>query len=114
MCVLTVYPVIFTWAQVIDHIKAENAYCESEMSALAPLTDTLYKEMLQYLKESDEEVPYKSGDFEYYSKTVKGLSYTIHCRRACGSSSRKIFLFLICMIMIAPHTCVLSTTLCCS
>jgi len=70
--------------EVICHIKAENAYCESEMSSLAPVTEALYTEMLKYLKESDEEVPYKSGDFEYFSKTVKGLAYTIHCRSAIG------------------------------
>ena len=59
------------------------------MSALAPLTECLYSEMLQYLKESDEEVPYRSGEFEYFSKTVKGLAYTIHCRRAAGTTSCK-------------------------
>lgn len=61
------------------------------MSPLAPLTESLYTEMLQYLKESDEEVPYRCGEFEYFSKTVKGLAYTIHCRRAVGTTLRKIY-----------------------
>lgn len=88
---ITLFPfTVFNKLKVLTHIEAENAYCESEMSDLAPLTETLYAEMLQYLKESDEEVPYRDGEFEYFSKTVKGLAYTIHCRRAVGTTSRKI------------------------
>ena len=66
------------------------------MAPLKELTETLYSEMLHYLKESDEDVPYRSGDFEYFSKTVKGLAYTIHCRRAVGSTE--------CELCVPPHT----------
>jgi protease II len=30
---------------------------------------------------TDEDVPHKDGPFYYYSRTVEGLSYRIHCRR---------------------------------
>ena len=54
------------------------------------LTEQLYNEMLSYLKETDEDVPYRDGDYEYFSKTEKGLSYTIHCRRHISPSPCKL------------------------
>jgi protease II len=43
-------------AQVINHIKAENRYCEEKLAPLADLKETLYQEMISYLKENDDEV----------------------------------------------------------
>ncbi len=37
--------------------------------------------MLSRIKETDLDVPVRIGDFFYYSRTEKGLSYPIHCRR---------------------------------
>lgn len=70
---------------VLNHIKAENEYCDNEMSHLKPLQDELYKEMLSHLKETDEDMPYPYGDYLYYSKTIKGKSYRIHCRKPLNS-----------------------------
>lgn len=74
---------------VLNHIKAENEYCKNEMSHLKPLQDELYKEMLSHLKETDEEVPYPYGEYLYYSKTMKGKSYPIHCRKPLNGDDMK-------------------------
>ena len=37
--------------------------------------------MLSRLKETDDDHPYPHGDYLYYTRTVKGLSYKIHCRK---------------------------------
>ena len=38
--------------------------------------------MLSHIKETDESVPYRLGDWFYSTRTVEGSQYAIHCRRA--------------------------------
>jgi len=66
---------------VIDHLNAENQYCEKKLEHLSSLRDELYSEMLYHMKETDQTMPYNYGPYKYYSKTEKGLSYPIHCRK---------------------------------
>ena len=63
---------------VIEYLKDENRYCDNQTKHLEGLQDVLNKEILSHLKETDEDLPYPYGDYEYYSKTVKGMSYSIH------------------------------------
>src|SRR4051812_17141714 len=44
--------------EVIDYLNAENRYTESVMKPLEGFRDTLYKEILARIKETDESVPY--------------------------------------------------------
>jgi oligopeptidase B len=67
--------------EVIDYIKAENAYTESVMSSTKGLQNKLYKEMVGRLQETDTTAPVKIEDFYYYSRTVKGQQYPIYCRK---------------------------------
>ncbi len=41
----------------------------------------LYEEMLSHIQETDMSVPYRDGDWLYYTRTFKGLQYAIHCRK---------------------------------
>jgi oligopeptidase B len=66
---------------VIAHLEAENAHAASVMSRFAELQDTLYKEMLGRIKETDLSVPVREGGYFYYSRTEKGQQYSIYCRR---------------------------------
>ena len=54
------------------------------MAHLQPVIKEIYDEHISHLKETDERPAYPYGDFAYYSKTVKGLSYKMHCRRPRG------------------------------
>jgi oligopeptidase B len=45
-------------AEVVAYLEAENAYTEAWMKPAAGLRDTLYREMLSHIKETDESVPY--------------------------------------------------------
>lgn len=65
---------------VMDHLNAENLYCEKKLEHLSTLRDELYSEMLFHMNETDQTMPYINGPYKYYSKTEKGLSYPIHCR----------------------------------
>jgi len=67
--------------EVIAHLEAENAYTEAMMKPTAALQDKLYKEMVGHIKETDVTVPYRWGNYFYYSRTEQGKQYPINCRK---------------------------------
>src|SRR5579862_3523299 len=70
--------------EVKAYLDAENAYAEADTAALTELRDQLYKEMLSHIKQTDVSVPFRDGDWWYYSRTEEGLQYGIHCRKRGG------------------------------
>src|SRR5213080_5504447 len=66
---------------VISHLEAENAYTEATMKPTQPLQAKLYNEILSHIKQTDENVPYRWGDYFYYTRTKEGLQYPIFCRK---------------------------------
>jgi oligopeptidase B len=67
--------------EVTAYLEAENNFTESVMKPTEALQGALYKEMISHIKETDENVPYREGDYFYYSRTVKGLQYPIYARK---------------------------------
>ena len=78
--------------EVIGHLVKENRYTKLCTERLQPDVDALYEELLSHVKETDDSVPYPHGDFLYYTRTEKGLSYPIHCRRAGPDAPEQIVL----------------------
>src|SRR5687768_14615270 len=68
-------------ADVTAYLEAENAYTDAGMKHTAALQETLYNEILGRIKESDQQVPVRRGDYFYYSRTEKGKNYPIFCRK---------------------------------
>src|SRR5437660_10714940 len=66
---------------VVAHLEAENAYTTALMKPTEALQDKLYKEILSHIKQTDVNVPYRWGDYFYYSRTVEGQQYPIFCRK---------------------------------
>ncbi len=66
---------------VIHYLEAENAYTEALTKGLKPFEDSLYKEMLGRIKQTDLSVPERQGGYFYYSRTEEGKQYPIRCRR---------------------------------
>ena len=66
---------------VIAHLEAENAYTDSVMKPTAALQEKLYNEILSHIKQTDNSVPYRWGDYFYYTRTVEGQQYSIFCRK---------------------------------
>src|SRR5579871_3309818 len=67
--------------KVVAYLEAENAYTAQMTGGLKPFQDTLYKEMLGRIKQTDLSVPVRRGDYLYYSRTEEGKQYPIQCRR---------------------------------
>ena len=67
--------------EVKVYLDAENAYADAVMRPTEPLQKRLYDELLSRIKETDVDVPYKDGDYFYYSRTEAGKQYPIRCRK---------------------------------
>lgn len=67
--------------QVVAHLEAENAYTEAAMKPTAALQERLYKEMVGHIKETDQSVPYRWGNYFYYTRTEQGQQYPTYCRK---------------------------------
>src|SRR6476659_5367480 len=65
---------------VMDYLNAENAYTESVMGHHKGFVDSLYNEMLGRIKQTDLSVPYKYGDYWYFSRTEEGKQYPTYLR----------------------------------
>ena len=67
--------------EVIKYLETENAYTEEVMKPTKALQETLYKEMLGRIKQTDLSVPSRIGEYFYYSRTEEGKQYPYMCRR---------------------------------
>src|ERR1700686_5320397 len=67
--------------EVAAYLQAENAYTDGVMKPTEGLQKKLYDEMLSRIKETDVEVPYKEGNYFYYTRTEAGKQYSIYCRK---------------------------------
>jgi len=63
------------------YLEAENVYTEAVMKPTEAFQKKLYDEMLSRVKETDVEVPYREGDYFYYTRTEAGKQYQIRCRK---------------------------------
>jgi oligopeptidase B len=66
----------------IKYLEAENAYTESRTDDQAGLRETIFGEIKARTQETDLSVPVRKGGYWYYTRTVEGQQYGIHCRRA--------------------------------
>jgi oligopeptidase B len=66
---------------VISYLESENAYTEAVMKPTSALQDQLYKEMVGHIKETDTSVPYRWGNYFYYTRTEQGKQYPTYCRK---------------------------------
>jgi oligopeptidase B len=66
---------------VIAYLNSENEYLDKIMSPVKPLQEKLFEEMKGRIKEQDESVPVKDGEYFYYVKYVEGGEYPIYCRK---------------------------------
>src|SRR3569832_1590900 len=66
---------------VMAHLQAEDAYTQAVMKPTEALQENLYKEMLSHIKQTDTNVPYRAGNYFYYTRTEEGKQYPIFCRK---------------------------------
>ncbi|MCX6133696.1 MAG: S9 family peptidase [Ignavibacteriales bacterium] len=67
--------------EVIAYLDAENRYTEAMTKNIEGFEQTLYKEILGRIKQTDLSVPYLLGGYWYYSRVEEGKQYSIYCRK---------------------------------
>src|SRR6266550_2081910 len=78
---------------VIAHLEAENVYAAEIMRPTAALQEKLYNEMVGHIKETDDTVPYRQGDYFYYTHNEKGKQYPINFRKKGGLDAKEELVF---------------------
>ncbi|SCG60059.1 S9 family peptidase [Micromonospora humi] len=68
--------------ETIAYLEAENAHTEARTAHLAGLRAELFEETRRRTQETDLSVPTRKGGHWYYTRTVEGQQYGVHCRRA--------------------------------
>jgi oligopeptidase B len=66
----------------IAYLEAQNSYTEALTAGQAGLRDEIFGEIKGRTKETDLSVPTRRRGWWYYSRTVEGQQYAVHCRRA--------------------------------
>src|SRR5436309_3627026 len=67
--------------EVIDYLKAENAYTYAVLKPTEPFQEKLYEEMLGRILQTDLSVPYRLRGYLYFTRTEEGKQYAFHCRQ---------------------------------
>ena len=65
----------------LKYLESENRYTEAVMKHTDTLQSKLYSEILGRIKQTDLSVPVKRDGYFYYTRTVEGKQYPIHCRK---------------------------------
>jgi oligopeptidase B len=66
----------------IAYLAAENAYTEAMTAGQAGLAGTIFAEIKGRTRQTDLSVPARKGGWWYYTRTVEGQQYAVHCRLA--------------------------------
>jgi oligopeptidase B len=76
--------------EVLNYLKAENAYYEARSAPYHPLVEKLSKEIIGRVKQDDSSVPYKYKDYVYYSRFETGKEHPIQARHPLNSEKEEI------------------------
>ena len=79
--------------EVLDYLKAENAYTAMVMASTQEMQSVLYDEMIGRIKEDDESYPVWKNGYYYYSRAAKGKQYRTFCRKKGALTAKEEILF---------------------
>ena len=67
--------------EVIKYLEDENAYTQAVMAHTQPLQERLYEELKGRVLQNDQSVPFREGNYFYYTRLVEGKNYPIYARK---------------------------------
>ncbi|ARK13589.1 S9 family peptidase [Fibrella sp. ES10-3-2-2] len=79
--------------EVIDYLNAENAYTQAALAPQKALEEMLFAEMKGRIKQQDQSVPFKDGDYYYQTNFVEGGEYPIYVRKKGALTAPEELLF---------------------
>ncbi len=78
---------------VAEYLNLENSYTDAVMADTTDLQEKLYKEILGRINETDQEPPYRIGNYWYSMRTEAGKQYPIICRRSGSVGAEETVIF---------------------
>lgn len=78
--------------EMLDYLKAENAYADAVMVPLKPVENAIYDEIVGRIKQDDSTVPFRRRGWWTYVRFETGKDYPIYARRkdAAGVNATSI------------------------
>ncbi len=76
--------------EVLDYLKAENAYYAEMTAPFATLTATLEKEITGRIQQDDTTVPWKDRGYVYWSRYDNGKQYPVYLRKAVAGGPDQV------------------------
>jgi len=67
--------------EVIKYLEDENAYTKTVMAHTEALQNRLYDELKGRVLQNDQSVPFRQGNYFYYTRLVEGKNYPIYARK---------------------------------
>src|SRR5439155_1590524 len=67
--------------EVIKYLEDENAYTKAVMAHTEALQERLYEELKGRVLQNDQSVPFREGNYFYYTRLVEGKNYPIYARK---------------------------------
>jgi oligopeptidase B len=74
--------------EILDYLRAENAYTEAMLAPQAALHETLVREMRARIKEDDASVPVYDNGYWYWTRFDAGAEYPLHLRQRGSIDAR--------------------------
>ena len=84
--------------KVLDYLNNENSYTEEIMKSSNEIQNIIYEELKSHIQETYDSYPLPHGEngwnskFYYFTRTIEGKSYPIHCRINKEISKEEILL----------------------
>lgn len=74
--------------QVLDYLRAENAYTDAQLKPQQALRETLYQEMVDRIPQQEHSVPYIRRGFRYQTRYEPGNEYALYVRQPAAASGQ--------------------------
>ena len=78
--------------KVLAYLEQENAWYRQYSAGYQQLTTQLTEEIIGRVKQDDSSVPYRKGDYLYYSRYETGKEYPIYARKAASGGAEQVLL----------------------
>ncbi|MFN3900546.1 MAG: S9 family peptidase [Alishewanella aestuarii] len=78
--------------KVLAYLEQENAWYRQYSAGYQQLTTQLTEEIIGRVKQDDSSVPYRKGDYLYYSCYETGKEYPIYARKAASGGAEQVLL----------------------
>ncbi len=72
---------------VREYLEAENAYTTAGLEHTEPVQQRVFADIKARVQETDASAVVQRGDWEYFTRTIEGREYAVHCRRPAGTAA---------------------------